>query len=285
MGCSKCCAPTRPNQRCCTLLNVLIATAVLACSIWALTQSNTVKDNTMCIVNNFNTLIATPPPGVNASVQDEIKSLINQDSVDQVEDILDWWVASMITPGAVFFGLLVVAAIFAWWATSTNSGACPSICSKLFIFFALLAGLTAIVFFVICTILGVAASIDSTSSWWNTNVKKPCSTMTSDYVNQLSEANKTVTQCEQLAPSPEVQCADARREYNYASEQFNAFDAFCACASRWIDEAKPFAAPGFVGVITTIVALFFNLGLCCTLNCCGSMKKADGDFTGIEAGR
>jgi len=283
MGCFGCCRPGKSNQRCFTVLVALAAAAILGCALWVLSASMKVKDNTSCIVDNFNQLGAEAPPGINSTISDEASGLVDQHVIDQVDNVLDWWMVSMIAPGAVSFGFLFLAAIFSCQSLMCGS-ACPPRLSKCFIVLGLIAGVVATVYFLLCASLGIAANFSSTSDAWHRNVEAPCDTMVSDFNNQLADANSTLTQCLQMAPSPATQCAEAARDYAYASKQLEAFTDFCSCASQYLRDAQPLAAPGISGSVLTILGMILSLGLCSTLACCRSYEsaKADADFNGVS---
>lgn len=284
MGCCGCCRPGKANQRCFTTLVALAAAAVLGCALWVLSASNQVKDNTYCIVDNFNELSAEAPPGINSTISHEATELVDQHVIDQIDNVLDWWVTAMITPGAVFFGVLLLAALFSCQSLMCSGGACPPRLSKCFIVLGLIAGVVATVYFAFCASLGVAANLSSISDAWHRNVEAPCDTMVSDFKSQLANANSTLTQCMEMAPSPKKQCADAARDYAYASKQLSAFTDFCSCASEYLHDAQPLAAPGIAGSALTLLGILLSIGLCSTLACCRSYQsaKADADFNGVS---
>jgi len=270
---SACCKPSTTNVMCWSTLTVLGACAILACAVWTLSVSNDVRDNTQCMVDSYHFLVRVPPYPLNETdIAADAMEAVDPDVISRVEDVLEWWVASMVSPGATYFGLLLLAALFSCMALASNSCCGPTM-SKLLIFIGYFAAVASIAFFSICAASGVASQHSGASDWWHDNVVAPCDTYTADFTNQLNSANASTRDCLQYAPNPD-DCADAVDSLAYAAEQLTQFTRFCGCASQWLDKAEPLAAPGVVGALATFLGLFLSFGLCSTLACCGSFAKA-----------
>jgi len=287
--CSSCAAPSKKHQFCWSFLTLFGAAAVLATSVWTLSLSNDIKDTTMCMFDSYQALAAAPPPGINMTAGEDAMAEVSPTTIDNVERALDWWATGMITPGAVFFGVLFFAVLFSCMSIALSDGCCAPTTSKLCITIGTFASLTAIGFFALCAVAGIAAASSNAQNTWHENVERPCDDMVDEMNAQLASANATLQSCYDSPWTTPADCQPYQRDFDYAVMQMGSFEAFCQCAGDWLSKASPLGTPGIIGVLLSITGLFFSWSLCRTMACCGSyasaMEEAEKDFDGVQIGK
>ena len=276
-----CCTATFKNQRCHSVGLLIVGAAVLGGATWAALVSSSVKDDTVCIIDAYHALLNEEPPNqlVNLSAaHDAMLNSVSADTIEQVQNVLDWWVIMMATPGTLYFGLLLLAvacSLTALFHAKKNApGACCARTSKFWLSLSYFTVIVAVVFFGFCAAAGIGASVDSVDQAWEDNVEQPCSESQDEITQQLRDAETALHECEAHHPNAAVFCRPYRQDYEYALAQSETFDSFCACAGRWLDDAKPLAAPGILGLVASLLSLIFSVGLCSSMACCKPYKAA-----------
>ena len=197
-------------------------------------------------------------------------SLINQDTIDNINRALDNFELLVAAPGAVAAAVLLIAVIFSCLASRGVKGCCYCM-SKIFILLGIILCSVALVFFAILAGAGIAAGTDSAKDSWDENIGRTCRDTSAEISNQLASATADVTLC--VATLGASSCSSANAALNSATLQSNYFDNMCTCISETLNKLTPLAAPGAVGTIACLLGLIMSMGLCCTMSCCGSASK------------
>jgi len=266
----KCCQPTAGRAKCWALVLLFLSIPILIAGFMTGQASADLSDNLKCITSDVNTLLGPQAGTIVGQVASQTAgaqavSVIDQDTLDAIDDVADNLENGTMAPGVILFVLFLVVSVTAIIAAMKQMQCC-FVTSKCFVWLSILFGLFAIVFFAIVMIAGVAAGQDEVKTEWANNVGTACGLSS---VASVTNALNTATLAAQQFPSPQTTAA-----VNFAQLQLDTYTNLCSCVRDTLSKIEPYAAPGFLGMLFTFICLIVVIGVCHTMGCCKKFDNA-----------